>query len=168
MFVSMYDRMYDTEASKLGPWAKPLQAVAQSLTEYFFFLRSSPTTQLLLFWCRTEQLEKATFFLVLLWPKESILFLCEPYWAGLGAVWSWFALMVRGPDEKWWKERSCFEEFCTCKCCWSLEHCGLWPIELGVCKSQFAGMDQKSVRTWSLYSFWEFVFRVLPVYEPPF
>ena len=31
--------MYDTEASKLGPWAKPWHAVAQSLTEYFFCVR---------------------------------------------------------------------------------------------------------------------------------
>ena len=100
-----------------------------------FFLRSESDKSAVVILMQNWAAGKSYFFLVLLWPKESILFLCEPYWAGLGAVWSWFALMVRGPDEKWWKERSCFEEFCTCKCCWSLEHCGLWPIELGVSKS---------------------------------
>ena len=62
---------------------------------------------------------------LLLWPKESILFL----WARVG----WFALMVWGPDEKWWKERSCFEEFCTCKCCWSLDTV-VYDYWLGVSK----------------------------------
>ena len=140
LFLCMSECMIRTEASKARAhsWTVACSGLEPHWIFFLFFFAFESDKSAVVILMQNWAAGKSHFFLVLLWPKESILFLCEPYWAGLGAVWSWFALMVRGPDEKWWKERSCFEEFCTCKCCWSLEHCGLWPIELGVCKSWFA------------------------------
>lgn len=85
---------------KLGPWA----CSGSEPHWIIFFCVPSPTSQLLLFWCRTEQLEKATFFSSCCDQKNRFCFCVSPTelaWeqCGAGLPW-WFEAQTKNDGKK--------------------------------------------------------------------
>ena len=118
----------------------------------FFFCVPSPTSQLLLFWCRTEQLEKATFFSSCCDQKNRFCFCVSPTelaWeqCGAGLPW-WFEAQTKNDGKK----EVASKNFARANAAGAWSTVVYDRLNWGYQKvGWFTGIDQKSIlRTWSL------------------
>ena len=144
-------RMYDTEASKLGPWAKPWHAVAQSLTEYFFCVRVRQVS------CCYSDAElsswkKPLFFSSCCDQKNRFCFCVSPTelaWeqCGAGLPW-WFEAQTKNDGKK----EVASKNFARANAAGAWSTVVYDRLNWGYQKvGWFAGIDQKSILgTWSL------------------